>query len=240
MEREVLLKDLNRGVMGIYQIDFPNGKIYIGLSIDIKRRMWEHNNPKKAKTPCDFAIIKYGRIEKIKILELIDDSDTLEERERYWINLKNSNNRNIGYNVTDGGDGTGMIGDKHYKSTMTNEEVIYIRKSKHEGARKIDVYKEFEDRVSFGSFEHVWLGATFQNVGMEYLNNIPKLTKEEHSSIANSGENNGMSKIDIDTVLRIRELYDSGMTVKEVKELFPNLKYGLVRRVCKRETWKSV
>lgn len=155
MGKEFLVKDLDRGVMGVYQIDFPNGKIYIGLSIDIKRRMWEHNNPNKAKTPCDFAIIKYGKIEKIKILELIDDEGKLVEREKYWIKYKNSNNKQIGYNITDGGDGTAMIGENHYRATMTNEEVIYIRKSRYKGARKIDIYKEFEDRVGFSAFEHV-------------------------------------------------------------------------------------
>ena len=54
--------ELEPGVQGIYKINFPNGKIYIGLSIDIKRRIWEHNCPHEDKTPCDKAINKYGRI----------------------------------------------------------------------------------------------------------------------------------------------------------------------------------
>lgn len=31
--------DLKPKTQGIYKITFPNGKIYIGLSVDIKRRM---------------------------------------------------------------------------------------------------------------------------------------------------------------------------------------------------------
>ena len=56
MSEIVKITDLPSGVKGIYKINYPNGKCYIGLSTDIKRRMWEHNNLKKAKTPCDFAI----------------------------------------------------------------------------------------------------------------------------------------------------------------------------------------
>ena len=67
----IKVKDLQNNMMGIYKIVFPNSKIYIGLSTDIKRRMYEHNNPHSNKTPCDLAINKYGKIEEIEILELI-------------------------------------------------------------------------------------------------------------------------------------------------------------------------
>lgn len=33
----IKLKDLKPNIMGIYKINFSNGKSYIGLSIDIKR-----------------------------------------------------------------------------------------------------------------------------------------------------------------------------------------------------------
>ena len=29
---------------GIYKINFPNGKSYIGMSVDIENRIKEHNN----------------------------------------------------------------------------------------------------------------------------------------------------------------------------------------------------
>lgn len=34
--------NISRKIIGIYQILFPNGKSYIGLSNDIKRRIKEH------------------------------------------------------------------------------------------------------------------------------------------------------------------------------------------------------
>jgi group I intron endonuclease len=66
---KIKLKDLPNGVCGIYKINFPNGKIYIGQSVDIKRRIMEHNTPSAAKTPCDKAINKYGKIVEIELLE---------------------------------------------------------------------------------------------------------------------------------------------------------------------------
>ena len=42
---KILVKDLKPAMMGIYKITFPNNKIYIGKSVDIKRRMFEHNSP---------------------------------------------------------------------------------------------------------------------------------------------------------------------------------------------------
>ena len=56
----IKLSELKNGVQGIYKLNYPNGKIYIGQSNDIKRRMYEHNNINRLKdhfnSPCDLAI----------------------------------------------------------------------------------------------------------------------------------------------------------------------------------------
>ena len=60
---KIKIEDLEDNMMGIYKINYPNGKIYIGLSTNIKRRMKEHNhNSHKNLPPCDAAIKKYGQI----------------------------------------------------------------------------------------------------------------------------------------------------------------------------------
>ena len=41
------IKDCPINLSGIYKIDFPNGKSYIGKAVDIKRRMQEHNTDKR-------------------------------------------------------------------------------------------------------------------------------------------------------------------------------------------------
>lgn len=98
--------------MVIYKItNLVNNKIYIGKTCKSIEERWKRHltdtylgkNPKIALRK---AILKYGK-ENFKI-EKIDDAiskDELNEKEIYWINYYNSTNREIGYNLTKGGDG---------------------------------------------------------------------------------------------------------------------------------------
>ena len=46
---------------GIYKLTFPNGKVYVGQSIDIKQRWYAHKcTLNKTRTPLINAINKYG------------------------------------------------------------------------------------------------------------------------------------------------------------------------------------
>ena len=96
---------------GIYKITNKlNGKIYIGQSVDIKKRWREHIfsslhlENKDHNSPIHLALAKYGKdnftIEQIEEVE----NDFLGEREMYWIHYYDSYNN--GYNATLGGDGT--------------------------------------------------------------------------------------------------------------------------------------
>lgn len=177
------IKDLPVGMIGVYKINFPNGKIYIGISNDIKRRMSEHNNFSKAKTPCDLAIKKYGKVTSIEILESFEQIERkdLEEKECYWIKYYDANNRNIGYNLTEGGDGSGRPNDENPVAIFTNEQVLDIRKRRFEGERKKDVYKDY-GTFSFSTFEHIWLGRGYPDIGKEYLIPVNSKSRQEYSS----------------------------------------------------------
>lgn len=41
---------------GVYKINFPNGKSYIGISNNMYRRMLEHNNDFRNQLPIEYAI----------------------------------------------------------------------------------------------------------------------------------------------------------------------------------------
>tara|TARA_R110000868_G_scaffold406567_1_gene687120 strand:- start:479 stop:931 length:453 start_codon:yes stop_codon:yes gene_type:complete len=70
-------------MIGIYKITSPSGKIYIGQSVNIKRRIEQHKYSKLI-TPLCRSFNKYG-FENHKI-ETIEQCDVklLNERERYW------------------------------------------------------------------------------------------------------------------------------------------------------------
>ena len=97
-------------MIGIYKItNLLNGKIYIGQSVDIQKRLKAHfayaknKNSKEYNTSIHNAIRKYG--EENFICEILVEckEEDLDDLEQYYINYFNSTDRNIGYNLTTGG-----------------------------------------------------------------------------------------------------------------------------------------
>jgi len=108
-------------ISGIYCIkNKNNGKMYIGYSVDIYRRFYEHkNNLKNNKHENIYlqsSFNKYGEDSfEFFIIESCDE-ENLREREIFYIEKYSTFNKEFGYNMTLGGDGIiGMIrywGDK--------------------------------------------------------------------------------------------------------------------------------
>ena len=94
------VSSLGKGVSCVYKITYPNNKVYIGYSKDLRRRMWEHNNMNKNKTFNDTAIVEFGKVKKVELLYLSDDIDDLEKHEAFWIEKYDSTNIENGYNVS--------------------------------------------------------------------------------------------------------------------------------------------
>jgi group I intron endonuclease len=86
--------------MYIYKVtNLINGKIYIGQQLNPKRKSYMGSG-----ILIKNAINKYGRKNFIKeIIEYCTTKESMNEKEKYWINKLNSNNLNIGYNIDKGG-----------------------------------------------------------------------------------------------------------------------------------------
>jgi group I intron endonuclease len=73
-------------ICGIYKITSPSGKVYIGQSVDIKRRFTSYKTLNKSKRQVKLynSFVKYGV--NNHIFEIIDEClvDFLNEKERYW------------------------------------------------------------------------------------------------------------------------------------------------------------
>lgn len=92
---------------GIYKItNLINGKIYIGQSIDIKRRWKEEKRNRKH----DMTAIRSRAFQKYGVdsfhFDILEECprDKLNEREKYWIAFYRSSDPEYGYNMTAGGD----------------------------------------------------------------------------------------------------------------------------------------
>jgi group I intron endonuclease len=148
--------------MIIYKItNQVNGKIYIGQDA--------HNNPKYFGSGkiLRLAFQKYG-IENFnkEILEECSSKEMLNEREKYWISFYNSTDRNVGYNISLGGNGGDTL-------------------SHHPNNREIS--KRIGD-----SNKSLWLDPMYK-IMMSKLrkNNITEETRKK-LSLRFSGENNPM------------------------------------------------
>ena len=128
-------------ITGIYLIrNKVNNKVYIGQSIDIKRRIKEHirsaqpekyskKSERDSNTPIHRAMQKYGIDNfEIQILEKCS-KEKLNEREIYWIQIFNTTDNNIGYNLTTGGQNNfALKGEEHSQAKLTQSEVNEIIK----------------------------------------------------------------------------------------------------------------
>lgn len=113
---------------GIYTIiNKVNGYCYIGQSMNITNRLWQHksllrNNHHLYKNG-DLSLLqkawnKYGEeFFEFKIIEFCE-VDKLDDRERYWISFYKCNHAKYrrGYNTTDGGEGA--YSNQHVKGRI--------------------------------------------------------------------------------------------------------------------------
>lgn len=145
--------------MQIYKItNEVNGKIYIGKN--------STNNPTYMGSGVilNEAKLKYGikNFRKDIIEDNIEGVETLNEREIYWIKYYNSQDKSIGYNITEGGDGNNgkWNGDsltENHKANISksmkgrkinwNEKLSEARK-KSDAVRKILESDEWKLKIS--------------------------------------------------------------------------------------------
>ena len=240
----VKLNDLKKGMMVIYKINYLDGHFYIGFTNDLQRRMCEHCNGWKKEgyrkvQDCDIAIHEQGGLTEVEILEFISEVNQLEEREFYWIDFYDAYKSPMGYNNTPSGNNTACFGEDNSVSVFSNAEVLDIRKRRYNGERKKDVYENYKSR-NFATFERVWLGRGYTDVGQEYLIQSNTISRQKYSHLANDGLNNGRAKCTREQILTIRDRYDNGEKFIDIAKDYPHISKSTVRRIAIRESYKSV
>lgn len=161
---------------GIYKLNFPNGKCYIGQSKNIIRRIREHNCCKR-NYPIAHVIRKYGPRIEFELLEEINawDVERLNDREKYYINYYNSTIYNNGYNLTLGGDGA--------MRDYNNPIVTFIKKELLKQDKTTQEIAE-EAGVSISTVWHINNGETYR----EEQYNYPLRQKRVYHSVVLSKE----------------------------------------------------
>jgi group I intron endonuclease len=125
------------------------GKVYIGITNQGAGARYRHHWYEARigePAPIHRSMAKYG--EENFTLEIIDFADTyeeLKEKEKYWIKQYDSVNRDKGYNLTEGGNGT--FGRMHSEETKNKIRQKAIgRKASEETKKKMsDSQKKYKE-----------------------------------------------------------------------------------------------
>ena len=154
-------------MIGIYKITSPNGKIYIGQSVNIKRR-WNQHKYQKLDTILSRSFKKYGvDNDTFEILCECEISE-LNEKERYYQDYYNA----IGLNGLNS-----KLTQTNDKSGYTTEEVKLKIKISRIDKKEEKEYK-FEDEIESDFFINDYEQRIF-----EYNEKREKEEKEFESKI---------------------------------------------------------
>lgn len=220
---------------GIYKINFPNGKSYIGLSNNIQARIAEHNrDAKNPVLPVHKAIKKYyGQIElnkNVEILEIINPSqrDLMQEREKYWINYYHTFlDKTKGYNLTPGGDGASN-GVNNFSAKLNQDQLNQI----YNLLLNSDYYiYEIAELFSISSeaISKINTGKSYYNQELQYPLRIDTKFKTNH--FVEKGCKNHLSKLNDKQVNEIYHLLKtSNFSLKEIAKMY-NISYTVISMI---------
>jgi group I intron endonuclease len=133
-----------------------NNKIYVGKTSKTLEERWKLHvrnsfGPYFRKQLITKAIKKYSKDSfELSVLENCEDNNTLCEREKFWISELKSRDLNIGYNLTDGGEGTPgrFVSERTKKLLRGRKRSLETRKKLSEIAKTRVFSKETREKIS--------------------------------------------------------------------------------------------
>ncbi|NBO22990.1 hypothetical protein EBU94_06605 [bacterium] len=182
---------------GIYIItNKVNNKVYIGSSQDIKRRFYLHrhylNKKKHVNMHLQTAWDLYGEESFVfSVLETLNDKESLLQKEKYYIELYQSTDRNKGYNICE-------------------DTSAPMRNRKH-SAKSIEKMKKSKIGESNNFFGKNHTDQTKEKIRKAKTGK--KLSDEHKEKIASkshfrNGENHIKSKLSFEEVQKIRQQFE--------------------------------
>lgn len=216
---------------GVYKITFPNNKIYIGISNNIYRRMLEHNSDFRNSLPIEFAIQKHGKITEFDILEEIkpENRKLMRDREKFWIKSFNSNKKEVGYNVSEGGDGAD-IGSNNNQAKLTEEQFQQVYKDLIDSELTLQQIAD-KYKMHLSSISNINNGHHYFHSSISY----PIRKTKPGVAGVNSG-NSKFSQEDVDNIVQL--LIENKLSIQEIASLY-NVYDSTIRNINNGKTYKN-
>ena len=227
-------------MIGIYMYENKiNHKKYIGQSINILKRKWEHLHQPSKTSYFDNVLSKIG--EDQFIFSIIEECEAslLDEKEKYWIKYYHTYIKDPecwGYNLTEGGQAkNGELNPFAKLNEYEVKQIIQLLEehimNNEEIAKIFNVCRNTIDNINrCQTWKHLH---NYQyNIRQENLNKL----KNIHSSFA--GENNPSNKIKEEDVIKIIELLKTDQ--RSIAQLSRDLQINIniLYDINRCRTWK--
>ena len=231
-------------MIGIYKIlNKTNGKIYIGQSVNIERRWKEHlydykneNEKRNYNMKIHRAMRKYG-IDNF-VFEVIEEceKEELDEREIYWIDFLETQNKEKGYNLTSGGAANRTLaGEAHSQAKVTQEEVNLIKSYLKNNLTFSEIEEKINYKISKPMICNINTGKNWFDPNETY----PLRTEKTDQS----GENNPRAKLTKEKVMLMRKEYSELKSPKDILKKYSklwNISERTLRAALYGESWKKL
>lgn len=219
-----------------------NNKIYIGKTNNVKRRQTEHLSRSGTMENNHFynAIKKYGFENfTFEIIDECDDENKSFELEIYYIAILNSNDKTIGYNSTEGGEGVRNVSEALRKQISDRGKLRIGDKNTFYGKHHTDATKESISKANKGKSPR--LGKILSQASKALISKgntgkIRSLEQKEKLSKLNSGENATNAKITNEEAIQIRKENSLGISRLELAQKY-NVSKSSIDRIIQFKTY---
>lgn len=223
----------------IYQIrNNINNKIYIGQTNNPAWRWQQYKYKSNNVSAIIRAINKYGYDNfTFKVISFIDGRDNGNDLEEFFINHFDARNKQIGYNIAQGG-GVGEMSNT-LKELISYGLIRYYKNnvSKRKGKPLSDEHKRKISEASIGK-PGTNKGKKFSE---EHRNKISKALTGKKILVPRKktfGVDPINKKITNTQSIEIRDLYKNGLTLNQLAEKY-NVSTGTIYSILKGKTFKK-
>ena len=216
-------KLINTEASGIYKISNTiNDKIYIGSAVNLNHRYREHTKRLTSGAHHNIHLLRHFKKYGFKTLlfdyvELVDNKETLLEREQYWIDYyKNINNPLFNINPT-AGSNLGKTFSQEFKDKISRSRKGVSHLSEEEKKKRSERMR-----------------------GNKY-GKLVKRTDEyrKKQSDKSKGEKNGRAILTEQDVIKIKTLLVNGFMQADIARMF-NVARDRIWHIKEEKQWKHV